>query len=512
MNTMHFKILIVFFSAALLSGNALLAQRKSSPVFKNSETARMPVVLPSTLDFQLLEAFVLLQKANAGEPLAQHELGLRYLFGKGFQPDTPKAARWIQKAANQHLPIANYNLGILYMQGCGVPWNPFEAFKHFQEAARDEMPEAQYVVGLTYSENLVVSRNWPEVYHYIKESADQGLDAAKVVLDELKRRGFDTTAADRKVPADSDHPNERKTSKKPDAGFNFVYIDFHADTSTTVEDTTLIREAFRDVRGSNSEESNNVPADKIDTTLKSQLSAAAKAGSPEALCVIGRCYEKGIGVPRDLVLAAVYYLQALRLDSYRAPALLWKMMNTEEFSRLLGARSAIGDPAALYVWSGLTAVGFSKLLNEKQAFDLIQRAAGAGNPPALVELGSCYFTGRWVQQDMAKAVEWWSRASRQGSLEAEIRLAAANVLGQVHTESPDTALSLLRTTAKEGSLLSDLALAYCYEKGIVVSQNKAEAYSIYHKSMMRGSESAYRALRRMCDELRPNEKEFQMTD
>lgn len=509
---MHRRILIAIVLGAFLATGTLLAQRRSSPVFRDSETTRIPLVLPSTLDFQLLEAFVLLQKANAGEPLAQHELGLRYLFGKGFPLDTVKAAQWIQKAADQHLPIADYNLGILYMQGCGVPWNPFEAFKHFYAAARDEMPEAQYVVGLTYSENLVVPRNWKKVYEYIKASADQEFEAAKDVLNELKRRGLDSTAEARSSAKDSDHPDDGKSSRKTNPGFSLVYIDFHSDTATTVEDTTLVREAYRDIHDATTETANKAPADRIDSTAKSQLSDAAAAGCPEALCVIGRCYEKGIGVPRDLVLAAVYYLQALRVDSYRAPALLWKMMSTEEFSRLLGARSAIGDPAALYVWSGLTAVGFSKLLNEKQAFDLIQRAASAGHVPSMVELGSCYFTGRWIQQDVNKAVEWWNQASQRGSLEADIRLAAANILGQIHTENPDTALSLLRTTAKEGSLLSDLAIAYCYEKGILVPQSKGEAYAMYRKTMMRGSESAYRALRRMCDEMRPDGKEFQMPD
>jgi TPR repeat protein len=509
---MRGRILIALLFLAFASNNDLLAQRKSSPVFRNSETANIPLVLPSTLDFQLLEAFVLLQKANAGEPLAQHELGLRYLFGKGFPPDTAKAALWIRKAADQHLPIANYNLGILYMQGCGVPWNPFEAFKYFQAAAADEMPEAQYVLGLTYSENLVVPRNWPKVYEYIKASADQGFEAAKVVLGELRRRGLDSTSESRNVASSPDRSDTARNSKKAEPAFNLVYIDFHSDTTTTVADTTLIREAYRDIHASSDDASNDAPAARIDSTVKSQLSAAAAVGCPEALCVIGRCYEEGIGVPRDLVLAAVYYLQAMRLDSYRAPALLWKMMNTEEFSRLLGARSAVGDPAALYVWSGLTAVGFSKLLNEKQAFDLIQRAARAGHPPSMVDLGSCYFTGRWVQQDVNQAVEWWNRASLRGSIEADIRLAAANILGQVHTESPDSALSLLRSAAQEGSLLSDLAVGYCYEKGIVVRQNKGEAYNIYHKAMMRGSESAYRSIRRMCDELRPDEREFRLSD
>ena len=141
-------------------------------------------------------------------------------------------------------------------------------------------------------------------------------------------------------------------------------------------------------------------------------------------------------------------------------------MNTEEFARELELRSSKNDPDALYIWSGLTSIGFSKLLNEKQAFDLLQRAASAGHVPAIVELGSCYFTGRWTKQNRDKAVELWNQASVLGSLEADIRLAAANVLGQIHTEELSEAFSILRTTAEEGSLLSDLTLAYCYEKGI----------------------------------------------
>jgi TPR repeat protein len=92
--------------------------------------------------------------------------------------------------------------------------------------------------------------------------------------------------------------------------------------------------------------------------------------------------------------------------------------------------------------------------------------------PAMVELGSCYFTGRWAKQNRAKAVDLWNRASALGSLEADIRIAAANVLGQIHTQEANISFSVLENTAKEGSLLSDLTLAYCYEKGIGLPQNK----------------------------------------
>jgi TPR repeat protein len=208
----------------------------------------------------------------------------------------------------------------------------------------------------------------------------------------------------------------------------------------------------------------------------------------------------------------MYYLRAFYLDSYRAPTLIWKLMNTEEFARELQLRSSRKDPDALYVWSGLTSIGFSRLLSDKQAFDLLQRSAAMAHVPAMIELGSYYFTGRVVQQDRKKAIEWWNRASSSGSREAEIRIAAANLLEQIHTLEPDSALSLLRDAAKEGSLLSDLTVAYCYEKGLNLVQNKGEAYRIYHKAMSRGSESAYHALRRMHDGIRPSDKEFRMPD
>ena len=69
------------------------------------------------------DEFMLVRNANAGDPLAQHELGLRYLTRNGFPADTPKAAYWIQKAAAQKLTTARYNYGLLLNNGWGVAWN-----------------------------------------------------------------------------------------------------------------------------------------------------------------------------------------------------------------------------------------------------------------------------------------------------------------------------------------------------------------------------------------------------
>lgn len=495
----------------LLAPSLLLTQQQKKPqAFKSTETAfALPFVLPSTLEYQLLEEFVLMQKANAGEAPAQHELGLRYLLGRGFPVDTPKAVYWIQRAADQQLPLAEFNLGLLSINGDGLEWNPFTAFKYFRAAATQEVPEAVYVLGLQYTEDFIVPRNWPRSYRYFKKAAELGFEDAKQTMKEMQRRGFDTVET-ATAPAEKSTASHRTAA---DTGVALLFIDFHMDTATNVADTTLIREAYKAV---------DVPAVKqsvageqapaLDSSAHSFFLASAEAGNPEALCLLGRCYEHGLNVRRDPLLAAVYYLRALHLDSFRAPALLWKLTNSEEFGRELELQSSKKNPDALYVWSGLTSLGFSKMLNEKQAFELLLRAAVMEHVPSMVELGSCYFVGRWTQQDRAKTAELWSRAASLGSREAQVRLAAANVIGQLRTQPADTALAFLHTMAKQGSLLSSLTLAYCAEHGICVPLNIGEAYREFHKCMERGSETAYRALRSMHDNVRPPDKEFQMSD
>jgi len=202
-----------------------------------------------------------MQKANAGESPAQHELGLRYLFGKGFPSDTAKAAYWIQKAADQHLPLAQFNLGILLINGRGIEWNPFEAFRQFRAAAEQDVPEALYVTGLMYTEELIVPRNWSKAYTYFKKAAELGSEAAKSTKKEMERRGLDKTDSRTSFHLRRENPNKNGAPSMPsDTGLNLLFIDFHTDTTSTIEDTTLIREAYQGIdytRSSNIDTENN---------------------------------------------------------------------------------------------------------------------------------------------------------------------------------------------------------------------------------------------------------------
>jgi TPR repeat protein len=491
----------------------LFSQDESkSPVYKEKYRFNgVPYILYSAFDAQVVQVFQLMRDANAGKAAAQHELALRYLLGRGLPFDTSKAVYWMMKAAQQDLPFAHYNLGIMHVQGIGVPWNPFEAYKHFRSAADEEIPEALFMMGVMYSENFVVPRSWPKTFDYIKRSAAYGMSDAKDALKELRRRGVDSVETSIKSDTlKKKNPNNGSAqTARNDTTMQLIFVDFHTDTTSVTDDTTLVHEAYQELNVSGKEsEPKEREKVEVDSTRRSLLLTAAEIGNPEALCVLGRCYEKGWSVKKDQILAAEYYFRAVRAESFRAPALLWRLINTEHFSHELEIRTAKNDRDALFVWAGLTAIDFAKLLSGEQALKILKRAAEDGHVLSMVELGQCYFTGRWTAQDKMEAARWWMQAAKEGSTDAKFRIAMLNVAGEVHSDPPDTTFTFLQNLSRQGSLLASAGIGLCYEVGYGVLQNKGEAYRIYHAALHRGSETSYLALQRMHDEIRPGEPEF----
>ncbi|MCX7984928.1 MAG: sel1 repeat family protein [Bacteroidetes bacterium] len=480
-------------------------QQKKSAVYKEPyRFTGLPLILYSAYDAQVVELFTLIQEANAGKALAQHDLGIRYLLGKGLPADTTKAVYWLMRAAENKLPLAHYNLGILHLHGIGVPWNPFDAYKHFQYAAEEEIPEALFAMGILTSENFIVPRNWPKTFQYIKRAAELGYEDAHEALKELRYRGIDS------IETNQQHSRQKKTQSSSLSSGTLLFLDFSStDTTTIPPDTLLQREAYRELSSIQKKFSQPLRTDS--TFVK--LFELAELGVPEAVTYIGRIYEKGYGQERSLIKAALLYFRAIRLESLRAPSLLWNLIHTQEFTNEFEHLTRIQEPYALMLWAGLTALRFSTLLNEQQAFTILQQAANSNCTPAMTELGLCYYTGRWTKQDKNNAAYWFKNASDRGDHDARIRYAVMVLSNEVSNGmSIDSALHYLNTMTERGSLLARNALALCYERGYTVMQNKGEAYRLYRQALARGSETAYRSLIRMHNEIRPNDPDFQINE
>ena len=237
---------------------------------------------------------------------------------------------------------------------------------------------------------------------------------------------------------------------------------------------------------------------------------AARYGSPEALMVLGRCYERGIEVKLDSVEAAAYYVRALRMDSPRALDLILSLLKSVSFANALKGRAERGDRIAEFVTAGFAGLGIESGVSDAKAVQLLHKSVDAGYVPAMVELGLWHYSGKLVTQDQAAAKDMWYKAASLGSMEASIRLAVTALRDPTDPQMHSAQVALLKTAATEGSLLAEFALGYAYEQGIGARQDAGEAASYYRTAASRGSQDAYRALRRMYDQVRPAGEEFKV--
>lgn len=501
----------------IVVASSLFAQpQPNSPVFKNYRPPpQPPILVPSDEIYQMAQAFVIARKANAGDVVAQNELALRYLFGKGVEADTVKAAYWMQKAADQNMLTARYNLAILYFHGWGVSWNPFQAYQQFLVAAEEDMPDAQLAVGDLLTENLIVPRDWTKAYAWVKKAADAGYKPAQEALPQFARN----------LPG-SKHDSTKAHGGTQENGGNegLVFLRFADDTASNVNERALLKEAFQSAgpevrKALGLSKFLDSTAATPDSASIGALRTAADAGSPEALAVLGRCIQRGVDLPEDPILAAEMYIRAIQLDSPQATELLYKLIQEKEFISRLKARAAQEDPTAEFVWAALMALRFDPILAQggayltgQQAFNLLKKAAARNHVQALIESGLCYYSGRWVSQDQEKALELWRQAAKLGSREADIRATLIELRLGKNGESTAEAIGKLVQWMDEGSVLAGVGLGYCYEAGLGVAPSKSVAARFYRAAAQRGSQDAYRALRRMHDEIRPEGKEFRLDD
>ena len=81
------------------------------------------------------ELEALRNRAQAGDPVAKFNMGVRYAQGQGVPQDFLEAARWYGAAADQGDASAQFNLGLLFYQGQGVERSLEYAFELFRLAA-----------------------------------------------------------------------------------------------------------------------------------------------------------------------------------------------------------------------------------------------------------------------------------------------------------------------------------------------------------------------------------------
>jgi TPR repeat protein len=120
--------------------------------------------------------------SDAGNPVAQNNLGAMYLRGKGVEIDFYKAKKLFKAAAESNLPGAMFNLGIINLRGYGEPKNSHKAVHWFTKGAELGDLEAQFFLAVALAKGEGTSKNIPDAKKWFAKSAEQGLAAAQFNL------------------------------------------------------------------------------------------------------------------------------------------------------------------------------------------------------------------------------------------------------------------------------------------------------------------------------------------
>ena len=81
--------------------------------------------------------------AEAGDPVAQRNLGLMYAGGRGVGQDDVEAVQWLSLAAEQGEARAQGSLGVAYALGKGVSLDYVEAYRWLELATRQSCGESR---------------------------------------------------------------------------------------------------------------------------------------------------------------------------------------------------------------------------------------------------------------------------------------------------------------------------------------------------------------------------------
>jgi len=113
----------------------------------------------------------ILNRANAGDSIAQYEMALRYADGEGVPQNYRDAMAWFARAAANGNDNAQWKLGLGYIQGIGVPPDERKAVVWFKRAANHGDIRAQRALSDVYLSGRGVPRDYVRAYTWASIAA-----------------------------------------------------------------------------------------------------------------------------------------------------------------------------------------------------------------------------------------------------------------------------------------------------------------------------------------------------
>lgn len=160
-----------------------------------------------------------------------------------------------------------------------------------------------------------------------------------------------------------------------------------------------------------------------------------------------------------------------------------------------------GHTEAQYQLSVCYDRGIGVRRNITQAAKWCQMAAFGGHAKAQSEIGYCYEYGQGVVRNIKEAVSWYEMASAQGNIEAKNNLAFCYQKGRGVHKDVKEAIRLYGEAAAGGHASAQYNLGYCYWYGEGVKTDKSRAIELFKQSADNGNAKAAQMLKILSQHL-----------
>lgn len=195
---------------------------------------------------------------------------------------------------------------------------------------------------------------------------------------------------------------------------------------------------------------------KTETQIRAEinrLKKEAENGDADAAYELALKYDKGKEVPKDKDLSIKYYqLSAQNGNSDAKYFVALAIMDG----------SLSGEPS--------------------QAFTFLTDAANNGMPDAQYMVGSCYYQGYGVNQDLNLALEWYTKGAENGNANAQYMVGLAYTNSSKYNE----AYQWYKKSAEQGNAYAQKELGILYYWGRGVVEDNDLAFEWFSKSAKNG--------------------------
>lgn len=195
---------------------------------------------------------------------------------------------------------------------------------------------------------------------------------------------------------------------------------------------------------------------------------AADLGLPVAMFHVGRAYDRGRGVARDMKQAALWYQQAADAGHVGAMASLGTLYEFGE---------GVKRDLVLALWN-------------------YREAAEAGDPFAMTSLAYLYGEGKGVAKDPTVARRWYGRAADLGQPRAMFNLALLLRQGIGGGRNQAASVRWLQGAAHKGHAGAMRELAFMFDEGRGVARSPEQAAEYLLSALAAGNAQAKRDIRR----------------